>query len=180
MQLRMSCWRALICFVCPLQPMAQRPLQLVNQMDHTNCTDLSGSRLRQTQTWRSHWPECKTVQEPSHQLLTTQLSLHSRAKINNLLNKFTPLCACLLISLRRAAGVYLCSLQKWGEMRKASWKASRFRDWRTSWEPDRCPLLSYCWTVCQLTGSVTQQTSINVIRYLRSFILYYWSAWSLC
>lgn len=65
-QLKTSIWRASIFLVFLPQPMVQRQLQLHKQMDHTNCTASSGSPLPQTQTWPSHWPECKTAQEASH------------------------------------------------------------------------------------------------------------------
>lgn len=48
MQLKTFNWRASISFLP--QPMAQRQLQLLTQMDHTTYTASSGSLLRQTQT----------------------------------------------------------------------------------------------------------------------------------
>lgn len=99
-----------------------------------------------------------------HHTSTDNCSLSSLKSWNKLFAIYPLATVSTLVTLCRAAGVCLCSMQKWGEMRKASWKASRFRDWRTSWELDRCPPLSYCWTVFQLTWSVSQYTSLTSLQ----------------
>jgi len=43
-----------------------RRWQFPKLMARTNYTASSGSRLPRTQTWLSHWPECRTEQEQPH------------------------------------------------------------------------------------------------------------------
>lgn len=81
-------WVSSQCLASP-QPVAQRQWLFPSQTVHTNFTASSGSRLLQTQTWHSHWPECRTERGRPHRynspltpaLLYCQPALESLIKL---------------------------------------------------------------------------------------------------
>lgn len=111
-------WVASPCLASP-QPVAQRRWLFPRQMVHTNSTASSGSPLLQTQIWLSHWPERRTEQEQPRRYcwhaLTTVITPLAWLS-------FIAVCVCLSPS-RRAAGVCLCSTERWVEMRMDDWRA---------------------------------------------------------